>query len=73
MEGARKMDVIAINSGKGDHGQTPCADISLHLARHGIEAAAQSITVNDIGVSDMLLSRAAHMLNYMTIPVLMSN
>lgn len=58
MSQAGHVDVIAVNP-DGSHGEIPCADISLHLARHGIKCEAQSITVNDIGVADMLLSRAA--------------
>ena len=98
---AEQVDIIAINPNSGDeHGDTPCADISLHLARHGINAEAQSIPVNDIGIADILLSRAAdkgvdlfvmgayghsrwrelvlggvtaHMLDHMTMPVLMAH
>ena len=99
MSQADHVDVIAINP-NGGHGEIPCADISLHLTRHGIKCEAQSITVNDIGVADMLLSRAAdqsadmivmgaygharwrewvfggvtaHMLDHMTVPVLMAH
>ena len=101
ISGAEHVDIIAINPNGGDeHGETPCADISLHLARHGINAEAQSITVNDIGIADILLSRAAdkgidlfvmgayghsrwrelvlggvtaHMLDHITMPVLMAH
>jgi nucleotide-binding universal stress UspA family protein len=105
MSEAKKVDIIAVNpnkrSGFSDgHGDTPCADISLHLARHGINVEAQSITVDDIGIADILLSRAAdkgvdlfvmgayghsrwrelvlggvtaHMLDHMTMPVLMAH
>ncbi len=98
---AKNVDIIAVNpNGNGDHGETPSADISLHLARHDINTEAQSITVNDIGIADILLSRAsdkgidlfvmgayghsrwrelvlggvtAHMLEHMTMPVLMAH
>jgi nucleotide-binding universal stress UspA family protein len=98
---AKHVDIIAVNpQGSGDHGEIPCADISLHLARHGITAEAQSIAVTDIGIADILLSRAAdkgidlfvmgayghsrwrelvlggvtaHMLEHMTMPVLMAH
>jgi nucleotide-binding universal stress UspA family protein len=57
---ADQVKILAVNpSGTGDHGDMPCADISLHLARHGVTAEAQSLSVTDIGVADMLLSRAA--------------
>ena len=35
------------------------ADIALHLARHGGKAEATHIYVDDIEISDMLLSRSA--------------
>ena len=105
MSEAKKVDIIAVNPSTGaggseGHGDPPCADISLHLARHGINAEAQSITVSDIGIADILLSRAAdkgvdlfvmgayghsrwrelvlggvtaHMLDHMTMPVLMAH
>ncbi len=105
MSGAKKVDIIAVNpenhgGSSEDRGEQPCADISLHLARHGINVEAHSITVNDIGIADILLSRAAdkgidlfvmgayghsrwrelvlggvtaHMLDHMTMPVLMAH
>ncbi|MDA0240175.1 MAG: universal stress protein [Proteobacteria bacterium] len=102
LEGADNVDVLAINpkGGNDGHGQIACADICLHLARHGVKAEAHSIVSDDIGVADMLLSRASdegvdlfvmgayghsrmrelvlggvtrHMLNHMTMPVLMAH
>lgn len=101
MKKAEVVDVIAINpSSTGEHGEEPCADISRHLARHGVNVQAQSMNVSDIGVADLLLSRAAdkgidlfvmgaygharwrelvlggvtaHMLENMTMPVLMAH
>lgn len=102
LEGADVVNVLAINpkSGSNGHGEIACADICLHLARHGVNAEAQSIASDDIGVADMLLSRASdegvdlfvmgayghsrmrelvlggvtkHMLNHMTVPVLMAH
>lgn len=41
------------------HGDVPGADISLHLARHGIKVEASPITIgSDIDVGNALLSRA---------------
>ena len=101
MKGADQVDIIAVNpTDTGDHGAIPCADISLHLARHGIKAEAQSVQATDVGVADILLARAfdhgcdllvmgayghsrwrelvlggvtQHMLENMTMPVLMSH
>jgi len=101
MSAESDVSVIAVNpTDTGDHGDEPCADICRHLARHGIKAEAQAITVKDIGVADILLSRAAdksadlfvmgayahsrwremvlggvtaHMLENMTLPVLMAH
>ncbi len=101
MENAELVEVIAINpEAAGHHGQEPGADISRHLARHRLNVEAESMTVKNIGVADMLLSRAAdksidlfvmgaygharwremvlggvtaHMLENMTVPVLMSH
>ncbi len=99
---AREVVVLAINpkGGPGGHGEVPAADISLHLARHGVNADAQDITTDDIEVGDILLSRAAdegadmvvmgayghsrfrelilggatrHLLQHMTVPILMSH
>lgn len=99
---AGKVRLIAINpkGGEESHGEIPCADIALHLARHGVKAEATSLRATDLGVGDALLSRAAdfgadlivmgaygharwrelvlggatrHMLEHMTVPVLMSH
>jgi nucleotide-binding universal stress UspA family protein len=58
---AKHVVVMAINpegNGKG-HGEIASADICLHLARHGVKAEADRTQARDIGVGDMLLSRAA--------------
>ncbi len=94
--------VLAVNPEDGykGHGDIPSADICQHLARHGVNAEAQSITGYDVEVGDFILSRAAdqgadlivmgayghsrlrelvlggataHILGYMTVPVLMSH
>lgn len=58
---ARQVKVLAINPKEGQfaHGEVAGADIALHLARHGINAVAESIRAPDLGVGSMLLSRAA--------------
>ena len=39
--------------------RVPGADIALYLARHGVKAEAMSTLGLDLGVGDLLLSRAA--------------
>jgi nucleotide-binding universal stress UspA family protein len=58
LEKAGHVTVLAINPGP-ELGEEPCADISLHLARHDVRAEAAHIFVEDIDPSDALLSRAA--------------
>jgi nucleotide-binding universal stress UspA family protein len=92
--------VINPPAGEEGDGDIPAADISLHLARHGVKVEADHVEAHDIAVGDMLLSRAAdrgtdlivmggyghsrlrelvlggatrHMLEHMTVPVLMSH
>ena len=42
-------------------GDVPAADIALHLARHGVTAEAAYTVAEDIGVGDLILSRAAEL------------
>lgn len=58
---AKKVHLLAVNpaGGHDGHGEIPCADIGLHLARHGVNAEASSIRAEDIAVGDAILSRAA--------------
>ena len=58
---AKKVHLLAVNpaGGHNGHGEIPCADISLHLARHGVNAEASSIRADDLDVGDAILSRAA--------------
>ncbi len=58
LERAERVDVMVINP-SGEEGDLPAADISLHLARHGVKAEAQSIAADDIDAGNLLLSRAA--------------
>jgi nucleotide-binding universal stress UspA family protein len=113
LKAAAKVTVLAVDPADEAAPRVPSADIALHLARHGITAdialhlARHGITVEaastrsvDIGVGDVLLSRAAdlgvdlivmgayghsriremalggatrHILQHMTVPVLMSH
>lgn len=58
---AKHVEVMAINpqGGMAGHGDVPGADITLHLARHGVKAAADHIHAEDMDVGNMLLSRIA--------------
>ncbi|ROR35212.1 universal stress protein [Inmirania thermothiophila] len=62
LRAAKKVVVLAVNPGEAPgagHGEIPGADISAHLARHGVKAEAEHVHADDIQVGDMLLSRAA--------------
>lgn len=99
LEAASHVTVMAVNP-EPELGDEPCADISLHLARHGVDAEAAHLHVEDITPADAILSRAVdlsidlivmggygrsrlrelvlggvtrHMLQHMTVPVLMSH
>jgi len=56
---AAKVTVVTVNPGMrpGRHGSVAGADISLHLARHGVNVEVQSLEVRDIGIGDAILSR----------------
>jgi len=58
---SKQVTVLAINPKKGTdgHGQVPSADISTHLARHGVKAIAAQTVAPDEDVGDVILSRAA--------------
>jgi nucleotide-binding universal stress UspA family protein len=58
---AQKVTVLAINPERGlaGHGDIPSADISLHLARHGVKAEAAHTVATDIADGPALLSYAA--------------
>ena len=59
--GAKQVTVLAINPQRGvaGHGDVPAADISLHLARHGLKAEAAHTVARDIADGEALLSYAA--------------
>lgn len=60
LERAKTVTVLAVNpnrGGGGDLGDLPGADISLHLARHGVKAEATQLFAEDVEVGDMILSR----------------
>jgi nucleotide-binding universal stress UspA family protein len=55
------VTVLTIDAHEGPeaHGELPGADISLHLARHGVKATVERTVSADVPVGDVLLSRAA--------------
>lgn len=59
LEAAEQVYVMAVNPPNSGMGDIPCADISLHLARHGVKAEARSAPAKDVDVGNALLSRAA--------------
>jgi nucleotide-binding universal stress UspA family protein len=63
LTGAEMVTVLAVNPRRGihGHGDTPCTDMALHLARHGIKVQAAYDVSHEISVADVLLSRAADM------------
>jgi nucleotide-binding universal stress UspA family protein len=96
---AQKVTVLSIDPGDHPDQRIPGADITLHLARHGVNATAAQTRAADIAVGDVLLSYVAdigadlivcgayghsrlrevvlggatrHLLQHMTVPVLMS-
>ncbi len=50
---------IDAREGPGAHGERPGADISLHLARHGVKAEIERTVSAGIAPGEVLLSRAA--------------
>ena len=60
---AKSVVVLAVNPEKGPDklGDLPGADISHHLARHGVKAEATQVFADDLDVGDMVLSRASDM------------
>jgi nucleotide-binding universal stress UspA family protein len=61
LKGADKVEVMCVNPEHGEleGADLPGADLCLHLARHGVNAEAQTLAASDLEVGDLLLSRAA--------------
>jgi nucleotide-binding universal stress UspA family protein len=57
---AQSVTVLAVNpeQGIGGDGDLPAADIALHLARHGVKAAAAHTVAPEISAGDALLNHA---------------
>jgi nucleotide-binding universal stress UspA family protein len=58
---AEAVTVLTIDPREGPqgHGELPGADISLHLARHGVKAQVERTVSADLPVGEVLLSRLA--------------
>jgi nucleotide-binding universal stress UspA family protein len=58
---ASSVTVLAVDPvvGREEHGEVPGADIGLYLARHGIKAHVEEAVSGEVGIGDVLLSRAA--------------
>jgi nucleotide-binding universal stress UspA family protein len=58
---AETVIVLTIDPSEGPraHGELPGADISLHLARHGVKAVVERTVSGDLPVGEVMLSRAA--------------
>jgi nucleotide-binding universal stress UspA family protein len=58
---ARQVTVLAVNpdAARARHGDAPGSDIALHLARHGVKVETAVTYSDEVGVGDMILSRAA--------------
>lgn len=61
LEAAETVTVLSIDPREGPaaHGEVPGADISLHLARHGVNAVVERTVSADVPAGQVLLSRAA--------------
>lgn len=59
LQSAQKVQVIAVNPKRNEHGSVPGADIGLYLARHGVRVEVKMDQGAEIDVGNELLSRAA--------------
>ncbi len=61
LEKANDVEVMSVNPEKQsvDEGDLPSADISQHLARHGVKVEARSTVAKDIDAGNLLISHAA--------------
>ena len=63
LETAKKVSVLAVNPKAGINGlgDEPGADISLHLARHGVPVTADHVNARGMDPGDMILNYATDM------------
>ena len=57
---AESVTVLCVdpNEDRTAHGEVPGMDIAVHLARHDVKASVETTTSGDIGIGNVLLSRA---------------
>ena len=62
LQSAESVEVLSVNPGKDnfDEGDIPSADISLHLARHGVKAVAKGTHAEDVSNGELILSHASN-------------
>ena len=89
MEGADKVVIMTANASADKEGREPGSDISLHLARHGINVDLHHVTTSEVSIGDAILDMGGYghsrfkelvlggvtkkILQQMTLPVLMSH
>jgi nucleotide-binding universal stress UspA family protein len=56
IQGCDEAMVLSLSS-RSEEGESCCAEISRHLATHGIKVKAECLLVQDFGIMDMLLNR----------------
>ena len=65
LRSAQAVTILSVDpvASPGDHGaghgEVPGADITLHLARHGVKVASTQIVSEELDPADLILSRAA--------------
>ena len=61
LDKAKSVTVLAIDPGRGvvGHGEEPAADLSRHLARHGLPVTAEQTVSGGLNPTDVLLNYAA--------------
>ncbi len=58
IEGCQEVTVVSLDT-RRDDAKAACAEITRHLACHGIKAATEVLVVEDVGVMDMLLNQVS--------------
>lgn len=58
---AEEVEVVTVNArpGRGGHGPEPGADVTRHLARHGVKVKLAQLSSGPLSVGDLLLNRVS--------------
>jgi nucleotide-binding universal stress UspA family protein len=59
LRSAKKVVVLVVEPSRAGHGDEPGADVATWLARHGASVTVQRDIAPDVGVGEVILSRAA--------------